>query len=142
VRPLQSVHDPFWFTQELPYILPDNIVQLSGGDVAGTASFVVPRVEGLRQAAASIIAPATVGRPRNAGRLASSAADQRPQQILIGFVVTRGLFHIQSEFSLDSIEVLFDTNAGIVPTKVHSWGEVQSAPRAGLPSGWVADRRV
>lgn len=59
VGTLQSVDDRFWGRNESGKIVPDDGIQLVCWDVSRPASFVVPGVEGLRQAAAGIIASRT-----------------------------------------------------------------------------------
>jgi hypothetical protein len=77
--------------QQFAQVGPDQLVQLTGGDVAGDAALPLRRAQRVGAAAAQVIAVAGRGLAAGASQPTGAAADQRAQQVLVAGVAGRAL---------------------------------------------------
>src|SRR6266567_276947 len=77
--------------QQRAQVGPDQLIQLPGGDVAGSAAPPLRRAQRVGAPAAQVAAVAGCGLTAGARQPARAAADQRAQQVLVAGVAGRAL---------------------------------------------------
>ena len=91
LRPGQRLGELGGVGQQRAQVCPDQLIELSGGDVAGGAALSVRYPQPVGAAAAQVIAVAGRGLANYARQPALTAADQCAQQVLVAGVAQRGL---------------------------------------------------
>ena len=89
--PGQRMGDLAGVGQQCAKVGPDQLVQLTGGDVAGSAAPPLRRAQRVGAPAAQVVAVANSGLTAGARQPARAAADQRAQQVLVAGVAGRAL---------------------------------------------------
>jgi hypothetical protein len=104
---LQGSGNNFRVGYELTQILPDQFIQLLGGNVAGITMFVKMRINNICSPMAIIIMVAGMQGTAAAAELAKATTYHSPQQILMGFVIATGSLLIVDQLGLNLLELLY-----------------------------------
>jgi hypothetical protein len=104
---LQGSGNNFRVGYELTQILPDQFIQLLGGNVAGITMFVKMRINNICSPMTIIIMVAGMQGTAAAAELAKATTYHSPQQILMGFVIATGNLLIVDQLGLNLLELLY-----------------------------------
>jgi len=103
--PFQRVRDALGMLQRVAQVLPNQLIQLMRGHVAGRAFFIPTGLDGIALRPTRVVVIARVHSPRDTTRLAHPTTNQCTEQVSVGFVVAAGERLVLSQLGLNRIEL-------------------------------------